>query len=287
VAVAALVLGTPLLGRAETGTISVRVPDPPAVAFEQTALGRATHPLQITFENKGTTPLAMTPLALRFHATRDGISYECDEPGAGEDRWPATLAPGASFSVDRVVTCDTPLPGRYNLEVRGRPRRGADAEERTYANLSFQIERGANPPLRLPWDTSLHAAAQATTTMRANEEARVMVAMINGTQDSVALSPVRAKVQVSKHGTQAALCPAQDADLAFTGTLAPGRSQSLAIPIDCNFSSDGAYDVAVSVANPSGAKVKLATLTIRVGVVLPPGFRPGYNRGRGPPQSRR
>ncbi len=257
--------------------LTVRIAAPPAVAFDSTALGRATHPFRLVLTNPGTRRIELEPLAFRLHPMRDGVAFSCDEPQARDDRWPSTLEAGASFAISREVACDTPLPGRYDVEVRGRPRGGPNSAERTYGSFSMQIDPGANPPVRMPWETSLHAAAAGTTEMRPSRDpkaARIVVGLINATRAPVTLVPLRASLRVTRRDSTVPPCVDHVVDLAFTGSLAPGRVQTLATPLGCELSVDAVYDVDVSVTNGAGAKVKLATHAIRVGVLPPPPPRP-------------
>lgn len=269
----------PLPAAAEKGeaTLVVRVSDPPTIALETTALGRATHSLRLVLTNSGTKTVQLEPLAFRFRPMRDGVAFSCDDPQGKDDRWPSTLDGHASFTLTRDVACETPMPGRYDVEMRGRPRGGSDATERTYGSFAIQIEPGSNPPVRLPWDASLYAAASGTKEMRPTKDpnkARIVVALINPTRAPVALTAVHAVMRVTRRGSTVAPCGVRNVDLAFNGSLAPGRSQTMASPLGCDLSAEAVYDVDLAVTSPSGASVHLATHSIRVGVLPPPPPRP-------------
>lgn len=258
-------------------SITFRVMEPPVLSFESTALGRATHPVRVVVTNTGARTVQLDPLAFRVRPVRDGVAFTCDEPRGEEARWPATLEPGASFTISKQVSCETPLPGRYDMELRGRPRGGPDSAERTYGTFAVQIDPGANPPVRLPWEGSLHAAASGTKDMRPTTDpnkARIVVAMINGTKKPLTLAPLRATMRVSRRGSTVAPCAEHSAELAFNGPLAPGQTVSLAAPLRCQLSAEAVYDVDVALTNASGNRVHVATHTIRVGVIPPPPPRP-------------
>jgi hypothetical protein len=268
---------SPAHGQGAIPTITIRVADPPSLPFEATALGRARHPIRMVISSSSAVPLSLEPLSFRFRPMRDGVSFSCDEPAAPDDRWPALLEPGTSFTLERDVACETPLPGRYDVELRGRPRGASDAAERTYGSFSFTIEPGANPPVKLPWDPSLHGAASGTKEMRPSSDpnkARVVIALINGTRAPVTVGSVRATTRVARRGSTVAPCAERSFDLAFTGSLAPGRTQSLATPLGCKLEAEAVYDVDIAIANAAGTKVRLATHSIRVGVIPPPPPRP-------------
>jgi hypothetical protein len=100
--------------------------------------------------------------------------------------------------------------------------------------------------------------------------ARIAVALINGTRAPVSLAPVHATVRVARRGSHVATCTEHGVDLAFTGSLGAGSSQSLGAPLGCALSAEADYDVDVSLANASGAKVHLGTYGIRVGFFVSP-----------------
>ena len=259
--------------------LSVKVADPTTVSFDMTALGRASHQLRISVANPGSSPVTLVPLAFRFRPVRDGVAFTCDEPVAAtaDDRWPATLEPASSFSLSREVSYDTPLPVRCDVEVRGRPRKAADSEERTYGTFAITIEPGANPPVRLPWDGNVHASASVTKEMRPTKDpnkARVIIAMTNGTKTSATLSSVHATFHVTRRGMKLAPCVDRQVELSFGGALAAGRTQSVVAALGCELSQEAIYDVDVTIANAGGARVKLASQAIRVGVLPPPPPRP-------------
>lgn len=284
----ALALATLSPVRAGDGATAlvVTVADPPAMSFDMTALGRATHPLRLLITNPGSSTVQVAPLELRFHPVRDGVEFSCDEARGGEEtRWPATLGAHESFALSRQISCETPLPGRYDVAVRGRPRDALDAAERDYGSFSIQIDPGQNPPVRLPWNGALYAAASGTQEMQPTTDpngARIVVAMINGTKKKASLAPVRATMRVKRRGTKSLPCAERSADLAFRGSLAPGRSRSLAAPLACDLSEEDIYDVDISLAGPSGARVHVVTHSIVVALIPVPGPRPEEWRLKGP-----
>jgi hypothetical protein len=270
-----LTMGSASLVRADTGMqpLVVHVTEPAPVSLDETALGRATHSLRVVLTNTGARAMHVEPLALRFRPVRGGVAFSCDEPESLDDPWPRTLDAGASFALARDVACETPLPGRYEVDVRGRPRGAPDSAERSYGSFSMQIAPGANPPVRLPWRPSLHGAGSTTKDMRPSndpKQARFAVGLINGTRAPVPLSPVHATVRVARRGSHVATCAEHGVDLAFTGSLVAGHSQSLSAPLGCVLSAAADYDVDVSLADASGAKVHLGTYVIRVGFFTSP-----------------
>lgn len=276
---AAVAVNAPLHAHAEgsTATINVRVSAPPSLPFEATALGRATHPIRLVISSSSTTALSLDPLMFRFRPVRDGVQFSCDDPQTNDERWPAMLEPGGSFVLKRAVACETPLPGRYDVEIRGRPRGGPDSAERTYGSFALIIEPGANAPVKLPWELSLHGAASGTKEMRPSTDpnaARVVVALINGTRAAIKVAPVRATMRVTRRGSTVPTCRERSVDLAFSGSLEPGRKQSVATPLGCVLEAESLYDIDIAIANSAGANVHLATHAIRVGVLPPPPPRP-------------
>lgn len=258
-------------------TLIMRVADPPPVAYESTALGRATHPVHLVMTNAGPQRVQLAPLLFRFRATRDNVAFSCEDASGEDTRWPATLDAGASFSLARDVSCETPVPGRYEVVVRGRPRGGPDSAERDYAVFSLQIEPGANPPVHVPWAPSLEAASSATKEVRPTKDpnsARVVIALINASPSSVTLAPLHATLRVTRRGSTVAPCPERGVELAFDGSLAAGSSRAVTTPLGCALSAEAIYDVDVAITNAAGAKVHVATHAIRAGLIPPPPPRP-------------
>jgi hypothetical protein len=273
VVLVAMAVASPVLADGDaSGVLSIRVMDAPVVAYDSTALGRGTHPLRLVITNQGTRPVPLEPLVVRFRPTRGGITFSCDEPRSRDDRWPAMLDPNATFGFARDVTCETPLPGRYDVEVLARFRSAPATAERGFGSFVLQVDPGANPPVRLPWEPSLYGAASGTKDMRPTNDpaaARIVVSLTNATKVPVTLAPLRASMLVRRRGSSIQACPERSVDLQFSGTLAPGRSRALATPLGCDISPEALYDVEIWVANANGAKVRLATHPIRVRVNAP------------------
>ncbi len=268
----ALALSAPAWADGDSASLSLKVVDPPVLSFDVTGLGRATHPLRLVLSNRASKAVKIEPLVIHYRPTRDGVTYPCDDPSARDDRFPATLEANESFSFPQTVTCNTPLPGRYEVEMRARPRSAPASAERSYGSFPIQIDPGSNPPVRVPWETAVYAAASGTKDMRPSNNpnaARVVIAMINATKAPFVLAPVRATLRVTRRGSSMQACPDRNVDLAFTGTLEVGRSQALSTGLGCDISAEALYDVDVSVANASGARVRIATHGIRVTVNAP------------------
>jgi hypothetical protein len=272
VALAALAVSAPALADSDTASLALKVVDPPVLSFDVTGLGRATHPLRLVLSNRAAHAVKIEPLVIHYRPTRDGVTYPCDEPSGRDDRFPASLEANESFSFPQTVTCNTPLPGRYEVEMRARPRSAPTSAERSYGSFPLQIDPGSNPPVRVPWETAIYAAASGTKDMRPSNNpnaARIVIAMINATKAPFVLAPVHATLRVTRRGSSVQACPDRNVDLAFTGTLEVGRSQSLGMGLGCDISAEALYDVEVSVANASGARVRIATHGIRVTVNAP------------------
>jgi hypothetical protein len=273
-AMAALV-GTALVAPtagAELPPVALRFLDPAPLALDATALGRATHRLRVVVKNPGSRAVALPAPVLRFTPIRDGIAFRCD--GVREDpRWQRALEPGESVSIDHDLTCDTPLPGRYDVEVRARAAGDGEGASRVVGAFTLTIEPGTKEPVKLPWDPHLFAIASGTREIRpgtgAAAGARVVVALVNGTPREVQLSSARASVRVLRRVDQALACADRVVDLAYAGGLAPGRSQTAVVLLPCDFSAEGAYDVYVSLL-AGDARVALPRHAIRVAAVPTP-----------------
>lgn len=262
---------------ADGTTLAISVADPRPIAYEATALGRATHSVHLVMTNTGARSVQLAPVAFRFRASRDGVAFSCEDASGEDGRWPAALDAGASFHLAREVSCETPVPGRYDVAVLGRPRGGGDSADRLYGSFVLQIDAGPNAPVPVPWEPALHVASSATKDARPSKDpgsARVVIALINASRAPVTLSPVHATLRVTRRGSTVAPCPEHGVELAFSGVLASGSTRAVTMPLGCALSAEAIYDVDIAVASAAGARVHVATRAIRVGVIPPPAPRP-------------
>jgi hypothetical protein len=249
--------------------LAVRVVDPPPVSFDDTSLGRATHRVRVVFTNDSRSAITPVPLRFAVHAKKDGLTYPCDEPTGGE-RWPHRVEAKSSLTIDASVRCETPLPGRYELDVRARPRGAPEEDERSIATSTLTIEPGPAPPVRLASDGRLWIASSMTKEIPPAKAAslRIVVALINGSKTEVALPSSQAMVKVVRRGSTTPPCPPRTIDLAFQGGLSPGRLRSISTAIVCDLSAEGTYDVDLTLTTPT--RVHLATHAVRaLAVPLP------------------
>ena len=252
--------------------LTLKIAEPGVRAYDSTALGRATHTVRLSLSNPTSQAVPTEPMLMRFRPSRDGIPYECDEPRSRDTRWPRSLDAGATFSFVRDVTCETPLPGRYQVEVLGRAQSAAPGTERAIGSFAMQIDPGPNPPLAVPWESSIFAAVAGTKDLRPVRDpnaARIVVALVNASKVPVTLGTSRVTLRVSRTGSPVAVCPERIVEMPFAGTLAPGRSQSQSTSLGCDISAEAQYDVEVGLAGPNGARLHLASHPIRVRVNAP------------------
>ena len=262
---------------AEGTTLVISVADPRPVPYEATALGRATHSVHLVMTNTSARSVQLAPVAFRFRATRDNVTFSCEDASGEDTRWPATLDAGASFNLARELSCETPVPGRYEVAVLGRPRGAGDSADRLYGSFFVQIDAGPNAPVVVPWEPALHAASSATKDARPTKDpgtARVVIALINASRAPVTLSPVHATLRITRRGSTVPPCPEHGVELAFSGVLASGGTRAVTMPLGCALSAEAVYDVDIAIANAAGAKIHVATRAIRVGVIPPPAPRP-------------
>ncbi|WP_146650508.1 hypothetical protein [Labilithrix luteola] len=192
-----------------TAPLTARIQAPRPLSYDELELGRATHDVRVTLTNPNAEAVPLSELALRFLPRRDGVEYACKETVSTSDRWPSELRPGGTVSAERSITCDTPLPGRYDIEVRAHATRaGEDAQDQVLGSFALQIDPGKMPPVALPWDKHLYAAAETTKEIRPGEKSgRLFVAVINGSNDDVTATPLRASLRVRQRGTKKVACP--------------------------------------------------------------------------------
>lgn len=266
----------------ELQPLSVRIVAPPPFDYDESELGRATHQVRLNVTNPNTVPVPLSPLTFRFVPKRNGVEYECTvAPGNIADRWPSKLNPGDTVTAERGITCLTPLPGRYDVDVHARALRGGeDAAEHFVGTFALTIKPSLTPPVPLPWDSRLLAAGDATKEIRPKEKSgRLFVGVINASKEDVAATPFRADLHVSQRGKKNAVCADFSVDLPFARTIPAGHMQSLDVPLQCNFPQEGIYDIDVFVEK-GDSRVKLGRYSVRVIVVpvIPIPRPPAYDR---------
>jgi hypothetical protein len=270
---AALALSVPLLApasaSAELPAVAMRFADPPPVTLDAMTLGRATHRVRVLVSNTGRRPVSLASPVLRFTPIRDGIAYACETEAREETRWPRSLEPRESIEVRHGVTCNTPFPGRYEVQVHARSESEPAEAARAVGTFALVVEAGASAPVRLPWDSRLWAVASGNREIRPGRGARVIVALVNGTPRDVDLAPGRAVVRVFRKDDGALVCPERVIDVPFEGTLAPGRTQAIATALPCSLTAEGAYDVAVALLGKTDS-VALPRHVVRVASVATP-----------------
>lgn len=281
---ALLVLGFATPSKADgTVPLMTHIEPPEPLSYDESELGRATHDVRVTLTNPNPVAVPLSELAFRFRPKRDGVEYACKETVSTSDRWPSELRPGKTVSADRSITCETPLPGRYDVEVHARAARaGEDAKDQLLGSFPLQIDPGKAPPVALPWDERLYAAAETTKEIRPGEKSgRLFVAVINGSNDDITATPLRASLRVRQRGTKKEACPVHEVQIPFSETLEAGRRQLLDVPLQCKFPREGIYDVDVTIVRDR-ARVELGTFSVRAIVVpvMPVPRRPVNDRQR-------
>lgn len=268
-------------------TLEVRVDPPVALSFDDTVIGRARHAVTIEVRNPSAARVALSDVVFRFVPIKDGMVFACKTDLGEADRWPKTLDPGERVVAKRGMQCETPLVGRYDVQVRVRratpaERRGSDGPstrsndgpsgsgERIIASFPLVIEPGTNPPKTVPWDKRLLAAATATKDRRpADPPPKVIVGYVNASTQPIALSAAKATLHVKRRGGTDAPCEDQIAELPFRGELAPGQTVTLPTTLTCPMQDEGIYEIATSLSDGKTA-VAVADLAVRVSVIPTP-----------------
>lgn len=272
-AATALMLASPGPARGDTPppiNLTAAVIGASPVPYSQTTLGKATHHVRLTYTNGSRERVAVTVTPLHYVARREGIDYSCEERDPEVERTPRVVEPGAATSSDRWITCETPLPGDYEVAI------SASADGGRMASFALSIGAGANAPVRLPWPPGWWAAAMITPEVRPTPgpatSARVVVALVNGTREVLPLDTQTVRLRTTARGASSPACPEQVFRVEATGTLAPGRVHSTWLALRCDLSSETFYDVDVFAEPPrGGGAVKVAGLVLRVrsGPILP------------------
>lgn len=241
---------------------------PSPLPYASTSLGRARHRLRVTATNPSAAPVPLGPALFHYVAQRDGVAYAC-ERNDDVERPPLLVEGGKSVTFDRAMTCETALPGDYEVRVRQAP------EGDVVARFTLSIGAGANAPVRLPWEPRWYAAAAATSGVAPSAQpvtgARVVVAIVNGSRDVTSLGPHEVRLRTTAHDSGERACSEQVVALEPSGDLAPGRVHSTWLTLRCALPSEGVYDIAVSIASGHHAPIPIATLALRVrsGPIVP------------------
>lgn len=244
--------------------LDVQVEAPSRIAFAATGLGVATHSIRVILTNGAAHKLVVPAHDLRFDVLREGSRHAC-EPPAQAARWPVALGAGERAELDVRVTCETPLPGSYEIEVRAVPRGGGPGVSHVLGTFPLTVEPGPYPPVRLPWSAGVYASATASRDARPSAGAastvRLSVAYVNGSAKPLDLPPAQLSVKVT--GPRDASCE-RTLQVPAAPRLEPSRSSVHTFPVACDFRREGVYEVSAFAVGGADEQILLSKVRVRI-----------------------
>lgn len=246
-----------------------RLVDPSPVPYASTSLGRATHRVHVSLTNGGDQAATIAGAGVRFQATRAGVAFPCEAREPGSLRWPTSLEPHGVIAAEQDVTCETPLPGEYEVTALV----SAPTGELGRSHFPLTISGGKNAPLMLPWDPTGWASTMVSREVPPSKgpttQARVVLALVNGSSEpkSFGVHVVGVRTRLRSAGKLA--CPEQQVVLEPRGAVAPGRVHWTWLPLACDLSQEGFYDVDVSLGREGQAPIAVGSHVLRVAVAPP------------------
>jgi hypothetical protein len=192
-----------------------------------------------------------------FSVRRDNVEYPCSPTtGTGKHAGePAQLSPGQSFTLTRELSCEMPVPGKY--EVRTYLRFGAspgtppDSKE-----LVGSIPVEVTPPegvAHTPYPDKpglvvvMNGGSQIKP-LTADEAKKGLysawIDVTNTTAQPIELKNPRVVFSAVRDGNKVKCLPDMEkAVLQGPATLEPGRTHRFTAPVQCDLSKEGRYEV--------------------------------------------
>ncbi|MEJ7728165.1 MAG: hypothetical protein WKG00_03035 [Polyangiaceae bacterium] len=192
-----------------------------------------------------------------FSVRRDNVEYPCS-PTTGTGKYPgepAQLSPGQSFTLTRELSCDMPVPGKY--EVRTYLRFGAAAgtpPDRKELVGSIPVEVTApdgvahTPYPDRPGLVVVMNGGSQTKPLTADEAKKglysAQVDVTNTTAQPIELKNPRVVFSAVRDGTKVKCLPDMEkAVLQGPAVLEPGRTHRFTAPVQCDLTKEGRYEV--------------------------------------------
>lgn len=248
--------------------IDAKLRVPAALVFDPSSLGHAVLPARVSLTNQTGTAFPLGARQLDFLARGVLATYPCEVRAPDGDRWPATLEPRASASASRTLTCDTTLPGAYEIEARFADAPSTDAP---LASAPLVIEVGPSGPVALSTRPALRAVATGTRAVVPSREpgrVRMVLGLTNATAHPVPLPTV--VIETALHLRGSMLTCKDRREVALAGDLGAGKQHVVWMPLACALPTEGEWEVDVDVGEPSGPPVRLPKHVVHVNAMTTP-----------------
>lgn len=244
-----------------TQALDVKVKGPAEILFDPARLGHVSLPTRVSITNRGAAPVPLDPKGLRFAARGSLAAYACDgrEP---RERWPETIAPGETLTSDHVVTCETALPGRHELEVRWASASASDPE---IAVSAFTLKPGATPPVHLSSRPELVATVTGSRAVRPSNEpgkVRMVLGIVNAGPTITTLSTLVVDITLRQKGKTFSCRDRRTVSL--SGMLGTGKMHVVWLPLGCAVPYEGDWETTVEIGEPGTPMVRLQRHVVRV-----------------------
>ncbi len=246
--------------------------------YDPQSLGAAAHFVSIHIENVGSRAVPIADLHASFATTREGVAFPCNThvrapAGALE---PVLLYPAQSTTFERLLDCSMPLPGHYEVRVRIHTGEresevgGSQGAGVFVGAFAVDVVANGNVPRPVSSRVGLYAEMTGAPTappMPADAWAkggyRVVVALMNGSDHSVAVGPAHVSMLVFKQGS-ALPCTGQRQHLAEPDSLKPGAVHVERVPVTCAPTEEGRYEIVGRLAVGNEQEVEIG----RVGLLV-------------------
>lgn len=230
--------------------------------YDPESFGPSGQIVSITIENRGTAAAPVAPLAVSLTATREGVSFPCRAPNGVQEREPSSLAPGASFTFDRELSCTLAVPGHYEVAVAiGGDRAGV---------LDVNVGESPRAPKAMKDRPGLFVGLAGAAVTRplppeawARGDYRVVVAFINASAQPIALAPAKLAFLTYRQGATLS-CSGQTNDLVLPTEIAPGAVHTVMSPVACAPAEEGVYEVVGHLEMRGAARFEIGRVRIQV-----------------------
>ena len=245
-------------------TVALRGPTG-ELRYDPESFGPSGQIIGVTLTNRGTVAVDLAPLAISLSATREGVSFPCraTAPPAGvAEREPSSLAPGASFELDRELSCTLAVPGHYEVAVAiGGERAGV---------LDVNVAESPRAPRAMKDRPGLFVGMAGSAVTRplppeawARGDYQVVIAFINASKQTLPLAPAKIVFLTYRQGATLS-CSGQTNDIQLPPELASGEVHLVKSPVACAPAEVGVYEVVGNLDMRGTAKLEIGRVRIDV-----------------------
>lgn len=230
--------------------------------YDPESFGPSGPIIGVTLTNRGASAVELAPLVISLTATRESVSFPCRPSTAIQEREPSSLAPGASFTFDRELSCTLAVPGHYSIDV-------AIGGERA-GTLDVNVAESPRAPRAMKDRPGLFVGMSGSAVTRplppeawARGDYQVVIGFINASQKTIPIEPAKIAFLTYRQGATLS-CSGQTNDLALPTALAPGEVHIVKSPVACAPAEVGVYEVVGNLEMRGSAKLEIGRVRIDV-----------------------